>query len=75
MRLHLFANKNKVKVLNEMLKKIEGETGLCSPLGSAHALTLLICEKKNSFSQFLGESMARQSVRFYQTFSGPFWIS
>ena len=40
MRLHLFANKNKVKVLNEMLKKIEGETGLCSPEESLHCIAI-----------------------------------
>ena len=36
MRLVLFANKNKVKILNEMLKKIEGETGPRSPEENLH---------------------------------------
>jgi hypothetical protein len=36
MRLGLFANKNKVKVLKEMLKKLEGKTGPRSPEENLH---------------------------------------
>jgi len=36
MRLVLFANKNKVKIMKEMPKKIEGKTGPCSPEENLH---------------------------------------
>ena len=47
MRLFLFANKNKVKILKEMPKKIEGKTGPRSPEENLHiALQLKKVKKK-----------------------------
>ena len=40
MRLNLFANKSKVKVLKKMLKKIEGKTRPCSPEENLHLLAI-----------------------------------
>jgi len=40
-RLHLFANKSKVKVLKKkMVKKIEGKTEPCSPEENLHLLAI-----------------------------------
>ena len=40
MRLNLFANKSKVKVLKKMLKKIEGKTEPCRPEENLHLLAI-----------------------------------
>ena len=47
MRLFLFANKNKVKILKEMPKKIEGKTRPRSPEENLHIALKLKKVKKN----------------------------
>ena len=47
MRLNLFANKSKVKVLKKMLKKIEGKTGPFSPEENLH----FHCDWKNKWKR------------------------
>ena len=46
MRLNLFANKSKVKVLKQMLKKIEGKTGPFGPEENLHLHSIEINEKE-----------------------------
>ena len=47
MRLNLFANKSKVKVLKKMVKKIEGKTGPFGPEENLHLHSIEINEKIN----------------------------
>ena len=46
MRLNLLANKSKVKVLKQMLKKIEGKTGPFGPEENLHLHSIEINEKE-----------------------------
>ena len=51
MRLFLFANKNKVKILKEMPKKIEGKTGPRSPEENLHIALQLKKVKKKEYEK------------------------